>query len=164
MLGGKCIASSFYFIPSVLVILTIEEQLLVIQSWFHFWMRIEKSSAEIVEAQPNDNIYVYFKSQFQWIFIVKNNCSYITYEAAYNIITCLCNFTSLYDSLSVPSECLAFPSDIKRETWPEGCNTWVRQTSLNKRLMIISPSPVECFHVKAPHCLFRSRANCGSVH
>lgn len=47
---------------------------------------------------------------------------------------------------------IAFPSDIERETWPKGCDTWLRQT----RLLLILPSPVECVHVKTPHCLFRS--------
>lgn len=50
---------------------------------------------------------------------------------------------------------IAFPSDIKGETWPKGCNTWVRQTNLNKRLLIILPSPVERCSLKTLHCLFR---------
>lgn len=50
---------------------------------------------------------------------------------------------------------IAFPSGLKRETWPRGCNAWVRQASLNKKLLFILPSPVECFLVKTLHCLFR---------
>lgn len=43
---------------------------------------------------------------------------------------------------------IAFPFDIKRETRQKGCDTLVRQTSLNKRLLFILPSLIECFLVK----------------